>query len=156
MDNASSGDNLFTRLEAKGVSRRDFMKVCTIAAGAVGLPAWAGEKMAEKAATGAKPSVIWLHFQECTGCTESLLRTSHPGLAEVLLDLISLDYHETLMAAAGHQAEEALESAIKKNAGKYVLVLEGAIPTKENGNYLQIAQKTGLNILKHAAVSAGA
>src|SRR5260370_15842175 len=104
---------------------------------------------------GARPSVIWLHFQECTGCTESLLRTSHPGLAEVLFDLISLDYHETLMAAAGHQAEEALEAAIKKNAGKYILVVEGAVPTKENGIYMQIANKTGVDMLKHVAGAAG-
>src|SRR6266702_4446740 len=125
MDNSSSGDNLLARLEAKGVSRRNFLKVCTIAAGAVGLPAWAGEKMAEKAAGGTKPSVIWLHFQECTGCTESLLRTSAPDVAELILGLISLDYHETLMVPSGYQAEKSLEQSMEKNAGKYVLIIEG-------------------------------
>src|SRR4051812_47984439 len=59
------------RGEGSGLSRRDFVKVCSAAAAAVGLPAWAGEKMAEKVAKGQKPSVVWLHFQECTGCTES-------------------------------------------------------------------------------------
>ncbi|HEX8910249.1 MAG TPA: twin-arginine translocation signal domain-containing protein, partial [Anaeromyxobacteraceae bacterium] len=117
-------------LEALGVSRRDFLKVCTLAAGAIGLPAWAGEKMAEKAAAGAKPSVIWLHWQECTGCTESLLRTSAPGVAELILSLISLDYLETLMAPAGQQAEETLAAAMERGRGKYVLVVEGAIPIK--------------------------
>ena len=117
-------------LEARGVSRRDFLKVCTLAAGAVGLPAWAGEKMAAKAASSAKPSVIWLHWQECTGCTESLLRTSAPGVAELILSLVSLDYHETLMASAGQQAEDTLASAMARNRGKYVLVVEGAIPMK--------------------------
>lgn len=139
-----------------GVDRRTFLKVVAQATAAIGLSGSVAAKVVEAVEKGARPSVIWLHFQECTGCTESLLRTSHPGLAEVIFDLISLDYHETLMAAAGHQAEEALASAIKKNAGKYVLVLEGAIPTKENGIYLQIGQKTGLDILKHAAASAGA
>ncbi len=86
--------------ERRGVSRRDFVKVCTAAAAAVGMPAWAGEKMAEKVAKGQKPSVVWLHFQECTGCTESLLRTSHPDGGALVLDLVSLDYHETLAAAA--------------------------------------------------------
>ena len=52
------------------------------------------------AAKKLKPSVIWLHFQECTGCTESLLRTSHPAVSELILDLVSLDYCETLFAAA--------------------------------------------------------
>ncbi|BDG09159.1 hydrogenase small subunit [Anaeromyxobacter paludicola] len=156
MDNSSSGDNLLARLEAKGVSRRDFLKVCTIAAGAVGLPAWAGEQMAEKAAGGAKPSVIWLHFQECTGCTESLLRTSHPGVAEVILDLISLDYHETLFAAAGHQIEEAMEQAIAANKGKYVLVVEGAIPRKDGGIYCQVGGKNAIDTLNRVAADAGA
>jgi len=139
-----------------GVNRRTFLKVVAQATAAVGLSGTLAAKVAKAVEKGARPSVIWLHFQECTGCTESLLRTSHPGLAEVLFDLISLDYHETLMAAAGHQAEEALEAAIKKNAGKYILVVEGALPTKENGIYMQIGQKTGLDIVKHVAGSAGA
>src|SRR5574341_1797687 len=108
----------------RGVSRRDFLKVCTAAAAAVGLPASAAEKMAQKVASGKKPSVVWLHFQECTGCTESLLRTSHPDVGELILDLVSLDYHETLFAAAGRQIEEALEQAMKARAGEYILVVE--------------------------------
>jgi hydrogenase small subunit len=141
---------------AAGVSRRDFLKVCTIAAGAVGLPAWAGEKMAENAAAGAKPSVIWLHFQECTGCSESLLRTSAPDVAELILDLISLDYHETLMVAAGYQAEEALHKAMTEKAGKYVLVVEGAIPTKLDGIYCRVAGKTAQESLAEVAKNAAA
>jgi hydrogenase small subunit len=139
-----------------GVDRRTFLKVVAQAAAAIGLSGTMAAKMIEAVEKGARPSVIWLHFQECTGCTESLLRTSHPGLAEVLFDLISLDYHETLMAAAGHQAEEVLEAAVKKNAGKFILVVEGAVPTKENGIYMQIANKTGINMLQHVAASAGA
>ena len=142
--------------DASGVSRRDFMKVCSLAAAAVGLPASAAEKMAERAASPKKPSVVWLQFQECTGCTESLLRTSHPGAAELILDLISLDYTETLMAAAGHQAEAALHDTIKQNAGKYVCVIEGAIPMKENGIYCMVAGKTALEITKEVAGKAGA
>ncbi len=139
-----------------GVDRRTFFRVVAQATAAIGLTSTLAAKVVAAIEKGARPSVIWLHFQECTGCTESLLRTSHPGLAEVLFDLISLDYHETLMAAAGHQAEQALEAAIKKNAGKYILVVEGALPTKDNGIYMQIGQKTGLDIVKHVAASAGA
>jgi hydrogenase small subunit len=139
-----------------GVDRRTFFRVVAQATAAIGLTSTLAAKVVAAVEKGARPSVIWLHFQECTGCTESLLRTSHPGLAEVLFDLISLDYHETLMAAAGHQAEQALEAAIKKNAGKYILVVEGALPTKDNGIYMQIGQKTGLDIVKHVAASAGA
>ena len=87
--------------------RRDFLKFCTLAAAAVGLPLKVAEQFAEAAVLGKKPSVIWLHFQECTGCTESLLRAEHPTLEKLILDVISLDYHETLMAASGTQAEDA-------------------------------------------------
>lgn len=144
--------------EKKGLSRRDFIKYCSLAAAAIGLPSTMATKMAEAVVLGKaqKPSVIWLHFQECTGCTETLLRTSHPDVAELILDLISLDYHETLMAAAGHQAEEARRSAMKAHAGKYVLVVEGAIPTKEGGIYCKIGGQTAFEMLNETAEKAGA
>ena len=146
-----------TAAETAGVSRRNFLKVCTTAAAAVGLPAWAGEKMAETVASAKrKPSVVWLHFQECTGCTESLLRTSHPDVAALVLDLVSLDYHETLLAAAGAQAEGALERAMSENAGKYVCVIEGAIPTRDGGVYCEIGGRTALELARTVAAKAGA
>ena len=74
----------------KGVSRRDFMKFCGIMAASMGLPLGAGAKIAEAITTAKRrPPVIWLHGQECTGCTESLLRTSHPTIEHLILDLIS-------------------------------------------------------------------
>ena len=89
------------REKLKGVSRRDFMKFCGVMAVSMGLPLGAGTQIAE-AITNPKrrPPVIWLHGQECTGCTESLLWTSHPSLEHLILDLISLDYHETLKVGA--------------------------------------------------------
>jgi hydrogenase small subunit len=138
-------------------NRRDFIRVCTLALAAVGMPWELAGQVARKAASKKlKPSVIWLHFQECTGCTESLLRTSHPAVAALIFDLISLDYCETLFAAAGHQAEDALKKAMKDNAGKYVLVVEGAIPTKDNGIYCQIGGRTALDIVHEVADKAGA
>jgi hydrogenase small subunit len=151
------GSDAIAGLEtAKGVSRRDFIKVCTAAAAAVGLPAWAGEKMAENVAKGRKPSVIWLHFQECTGCTESLLRTSHPDVGSLILDLVSLDYHETLFAAAGHQIEAALETAVHENEGKFVLIVEGAIPLKDGGVYCEVGGKKAKDTLERLGAKAGA
>jgi hydrogenase small subunit len=137
-----------------GVSRRDFIKVCTAAAAAVGLPAWAGEKMAETVAAGKKPSVVWLHFQECTGCTESLLRTSHPDVGALVLDLVSLDYHETLHAAAGEQIDANLEAALAR--GGYVLVVEGAIPMKDGGIYCYVGGRKAVDSLRRAADKAAA
>jgi len=145
-----------TSADGLEVNRRDFLKVCTMAAAAVGLPASAAEKMAQRAALPKKPSVVWLQFQECTGCTETLLRTGYPTAAELILDLVSLDYSETLMAAAGHQAEAALREAMKENAGKYVCVVEGAIPTKDGGIYCKVGDRTALDIVKEVAGQAGA
>jgi hydrogenase small subunit len=143
--------------EKTTVDRRDFIRVCTMALAAIGLPYSAAAKAAQAiAAKKLKPSVIWLHFQECTGCTESLLRTSHPAVSELILDLVSLDYCETLFAAAGHQAEAALKTAMTQNAGKYVLIIEGAIPTKDNGIYCKIGDRTALDIVHEAADKAGA
>ena len=138
------------------VDRRSFVKTITMAAAAVGLGSHAAARMVEAAAAGLRPSVIWLHFQECTGCTESLLRTSHPDLAKLILELVSLDYHETLMAAAGVQAEDALKAAMEKNAGKYICVIEGAIPTKDDGIYCMVGGRTALDIVNEVAEKAGA
>lgn len=138
------------------LDRREFIKVITMAAAAVGLSSSVAVQIAEAVGQGLKPSVIWLHFQECTGCTESLLRTSDPAVADLILDMISLDYHETLMAAAGHQAEAALHETMEKHAGQYVCVIEGAIPTKDDGIYCQIAGRTALDIVNDVASKAGA
>lgn len=72
------------------LNRRDFLRTCLMAAAAVGLTGSAAARVVEAVASGKKPSVIWLHFQECTGCTMSLLRPTHPDLAELILDLVSL------------------------------------------------------------------
>jgi len=100
--------------------------------------------------------VIWLHFQDCTGCTETLLRTSAPDVAHLILDVISLDYHETLMAASGAQAEAALRSAIADNAGKYVLVVEGSIPTRDDGVYMELGGKPAIQVVRDVAAQAAA
>lgn len=139
-----------------GISRRSFMQLCAAMAATMGLPAGADAAIAAAVAVKQRPSVIWLHFQECTGCTESLLRAEHPTLEKLILDVISLDYHETLFAAAGHQAEAARRAAMKANKGKYLLVVEGAIPTKDNGIYCKIGGQTAIEMLKECAADAAA
>jgi hydrogenase small subunit len=138
------------------VSRREFVHVCTMAAGAVGLGPLAAARFVDAAERGIRPSVIWLQFQECTGCTESLLRTTHPAIDTLIFDLISLDYHETLFAAAGHQAEAALESAMRAHEGQYVCIVEGAIPLRDHGIYCMIGGRTAVDILTDVGGRAGA
>ncbi len=144
------------RLFGGGISRRDFIKTCVAATAVMGLPFGLASKVAAAAQAPDRPPVIWLHFQECTGCSESLLRANHPTPATLLLEMISLDYHETLMAGSGHQAEKSLHDSMKANFGKYILIVEGAIPTKENGIYCKVGGKTALESLRSAAAGAAA
>lgn len=139
-----------------GVSRRDFMKFCSGIAVTMGLPVSLAPKMAEAVTSPKRPPVIWLSGQECTGCVESLLRTHHPTIESLIFDYISLDYSETLNAGSGHQAEEARAKSIEENKGKFVLVVDGAIPVKDGGVYCQIAGKPVLEILNETAPLAAA
>jgi hydrogenase small subunit len=139
-----------------GFSRRGFLQFCTAMAATMGLPAGAYAQIAAAIASAKRPPVIWLHFQECTGCTESLLRAEHPTLEKLILDLVSLDYHETLFAAAGHQADAARKASMQANKGKYVLVAEGAVPTKDNGIYCKIGGQTAKDLLLECAADAAA
>ena len=103
----------------------------------MGLSSAAGVRMAEAAISPARPPVIWLHGQECTGCTESLLRSYHPTLEALLLDVISLDYHDTLCVGAGKQALDYKHAMMEKHKGTYILVTEGGTPTEGRRHLLQ-------------------
>ena len=139
-----------------GFSRRDFLKFCSTMAVGMGLPLGAGAKIAEAVTSQKRPPVLWLSAQECTGCTETLLRTNHPTLAKLILELIDLEYHETLLAGAGRQAEEWREKAMKEYKGKYILVVDGSIPVKDNGIYCKIGGKTAMSLLVEMANDAAA
>ncbi|MGD9732725.1 MAG: hydrogenase small subunit [Desulfamplus sp.] len=148
-DNEQKTNLFYERLEQKGVSRRDFLKYCTALTASMGLAStFVGQVVhaVEKAAAGTRPPVIWLHFGECTGCSEAFLRT--PNVGSIILETISVEYHETIMAAAGEQAEKSLHDAVKQYAGKFVCVVEGSIATNYNGSYGKIAGRTFLEIAK--------
>lgn len=146
----------YEELIEKGYSRRDFMKFCTIMAAYMGLQSSGAAQVAEALKATPRLPVIWLHFQECTCCSESFIRSSHPIVADIILDKISLDYTETLMAAAGHQAEEAMHKTMKDNYGEYVLCVEGSVPTGADGVYCMIGGKSSMDILHECAAGAKA
>ncbi|MGE4551683.1 MAG: hydrogenase small subunit [Desulfovibrionaceae bacterium] len=148
------GKTVEERLAKSGVSRRDFMKLCGTVAAVMGMgPAFA-PKVAEALTDPKRPSVVWLHCAECTGCSESILRGMNPPFAELILSVISLDYHETVMAAAGEMAEKALHDAVAK--GGYVCVVEGGIPTADGGIYGKVAGRTMLDFTTEIANKAAA
>ncbi|MDJ0880905.1 MAG: hydrogenase small subunit [Gammaproteobacteria bacterium] len=143
-------------LQRHGISRRTFLKFCTSMASAMALTPAAAAEMAEKLAAVRRQSVIWLSFQECTGCTESITRAHKPSLESLIFDFVSLDYHHTLQAASGHAAEEAREKAMHENGGQYIVIVDGSIPIKDDGVYSTIAGITNLDMLKQVAEDAAA
>jgi len=114
-----------------------------------------GTEIAEAITSPKRAPVIWLSAQECTGCTESLLRASHPTLEKLILELISLEYHETLNAGSGHQ-QSCTCKFIESKPGKYILVVDGAIPVKDGGVYCKIGGKTALSLLEEMGAHAAA
>ncbi|MDJ0806591.1 MAG: hydrogenase small subunit [Gammaproteobacteria bacterium] len=139
-----------------GINRREFIKFCTGVAATMGLAPAMSLRIAEAATKPQRPPVIWISAQECTGCTESLLRSTHPTLEQLILEHISLDYHEALAAGAGDHAEAHKHSSMHENKGRYVLVVDGAIPTKDDGIYCKVADKTILQHVREAVTDAGA
>jgi hydrogenase small subunit len=139
---------------SRGYSRRDFLKFCGYLSAALGLEAGQAKAFAKTLETKPRPPVLWFHFQECTCCSESFIKSSHPLVADILLDRISLDYTLTLQAAAGEQAEAAVAETIKNYPGQYILMAEGSVPMKDDGVYCTIAGRTALQSLREAAEKA--
>jgi hydrogenase small subunit len=147
---------LLDQMLAQGYSRRDFLRFCSYIAAATGIHASGLHKVVKALETKTRPPVVWFHFQECTCCSESFIRSNHPVIADIVLDKISLDYSETLQAAAGHQAEEALHQTMEKYKGQYIMTVEGSVPTKDGGIYCTIGGRSALQIVKEAAEGAKA
>ena len=144
------------RLRQSGVSRRGFMKFCAATASMMALPPMMIPKVAAALEQAKKPSVIWLAFQECTACTESLTRSHAPSIEGLIFDHISLDYHHTLQAAAGDAAELARKEAMKDHWGEYLVIVDGSIPMGENGAYSAGAGHSNLETMHEVAEGAAA
>lgn len=143
-------------LAARGLSRREFLGFCGTAAAWLALPASAAAQMAEAVERGKKPALVWLEFQDCAGNTESFLRAHQPGVAEVILQTVSVDYHETIMAAAGHRAEAARRAVVEEKAGEYLAVVEGSIPAGANGAYCTVGGRAAIDIAREVCGNAAA
>lgn len=152
----SEGDTLDTHLAERGIGRREFLTFCTEFSVILGLGSAFGPKLAHALSQQRRPSVIWLQLQECTGCVESVLRTAEPTIGDLVLDLVSLDYNHTIMAAAGDAAERTLQQAMEANRGQYILLVTGSVPLAEHGVYTMIGGRTAQSILEEAAEGAAA
>jgi hydrogenase small subunit len=146
--------NLKAALEARGVSRREFLRFCGLMAGTLALPPSAVGQIARALVSQKRPVLVWLEFQDCAGNSESLLRSPHPTVTEIVLNLLSVEYHETIMAGAGRRAEAALQRVLKEDAGRFIAVVEGSIPTADGGVSCTIAGRTALDIVREVCPKA--
>lgn len=147
---------VYEQIISRGVPRRDFLKFCGWMAACMGLGPEGVAQVVQALETKRRLPVVWMHFQECTCCSESFIRTSHPIVGDILLDKLSLDYTETLMAASGHQAEACLADTIAKYNGEYVACIEGSVPLADDGVYCCIGGKSAKQLVEEVAAGAKA
>jgi len=149
-------DSLPRTLAARGVSRRDLLQFCKLMVATLALPSRYLGQVTRAVEQAKRPVLVWLEFQDCAGNSESMLRSSDPPVADIVLELLSWEYHELIMAGAGKQAEAALERVVREEKGKYIAVVEGAIPTADGGVYCTIAGRTALDIAHEVCTNAAA
>ncbi len=128
-------------LDSEGLSRRDFMKWASATTAALMLPASFTPLVAEAAELMNRVPVVWIELQDCAGNSEAILRSDSPTIDELILETIDLEFNETLMAAAGHQAEKHLEETIEHFKGKYLCVVEGSVPVGAGKEWCTIGAK---------------
>jgi hydrogenase small subunit len=128
-------ETFYDVIRRQGISRRSFLKFCSLTAASLGLAPAFGARIAEAMETKPRIPVLWLHGLECTCCSESFIRSAHPLVKDVVLSMISLDYDDTIMAAAGHQAEAILDEIRHEYKGRYIAAVEGNPPLNEDGMY---------------------
>jgi hydrogenase small subunit len=145
---------LSAELARRGVSRRSFLKFCATMAGVLALPPRYAHLIAAALEASPRVPVIWLNGQDCAGNTEALLRANKPTVAEVILDTLSLDYSEVLMAAAGTQAEAARQSTMSKYPNGYIAVVEGSIPLADGGVYCTVGGRAFAETVKEVCAGA--
>jgi len=152
----ASNASFYDVFRQQGISRRSFNKFCSITAASLGLgPAFA-PRIAHAMETKRRTPVIWLNGLECTCCSESFIRSSHPLVSDMVLSMLSLDYSEVLMAAAGHQAEAALQETLRDNYGEYILAVEGNPPLNEDGMFCIVGGRPFIEQLQEMAAGAKA
>ena len=149
-------DSVYEACRKRGISRRKFLEYCAGITATLALPSRYTRAVAQALTQHRKPVLVWLEFQDCAGNTESMLRSSHPTVEDVVLESISWEYHETIMAGYGHAAEKALERVVREEKGKYLAVVEGSIPTADGGVYCTIGGRTALAIAQEVCTNAAA
>jgi quinone-reactive Ni/Fe-hydrogenase small subunit len=154
--NELDSENLSSAIDAYEISEKEVNHWISMVTATMQLhPEFEGV-VKEGISTLNKVPIIWLELADCSGNSEAFIKSSHPGIEDLIFDYISLDYHELLMSASGDQSENALENIITNQKGEYILIVEGAIPMGMDGKFLRIGPKgeTGIQLLQKCAKDA--
>ena len=95
---------------------------------------------------------IWVAGAACSGCSVSLLNTINPSIQNVLVDPVlpgkhvSLKFHTTVMAGQGEPVLSVTRDTAAKKPGGYILVVDGSIPTAEDGLYCTLGEIDGVHV----------
>ena len=128
------------------ISRKKFLQVSAGSIAGVALSGlWLPKLLS---ASGAKNGngrlpVIWFGAQACFGCSVSFFDTEYPGIDEVLIEVITLEFNPLIMGAAGDAAMGVIDRMMAEEKGKYIFVVEGSIPMEADGFYCTVGEKDG-------------
>lgn len=139
-------DGVWAAVSRRGISRRDFLRFCSAMTAALALPMRYTDRIVKALEQTTRPALVWLEFQDCAGNSESALRASHPSFADIVLELLSWNYHETVMVPSGKAAEKSLLDTVAQQKGQYLAVVEGSIPLAANGIYCTIGGRSAIDI----------
>ncbi len=147
-------DGLYAAMMRRGMTRRTFLQFSAATAAALSLPVAYGPRIAKALETAPRVPVIWIRGQACGGNTEALLRAANPTAANLLLDVLALDYHEELLAVAGADSSSPLAGLASRYPNGYYAVLEGSFPTGAAGAYCLIGGRPAVDVAREVATGA--
>ncbi len=147
-------DGVWAALERRNISRRSFLRFCSVMAGVLALPASYAPRIAQALEQTRRPALIWRQFQDCAGNSESAIRAAHPTFADIVLELLSWNYHELLMVPSGQAAEKSSHDTVLQEKGQYLAVIEGSIPLADNGVYCTIGGRSATDIAREVCTNA--
>jgi hydrogenase small subunit len=147
-------DGLYAAMVRRGMTRRTFLQFTAAMAAALSLPAAYGPRIAKALESAPRVPVLWIRGQACGGNTEAMLRSYNPTAAQLLLDVLSVDYHDELLAVAGGEAVAPLAGLAARYPKGYYAVLEGSFPTGASGAYCLIGGRPAVDIAREVCAGA--
>ena len=149
-----SEDGLYAALVRRGMSRRSFLQFSTAMAAALALPISYAPRIAAAVGTAPRLPVIWIRGQGCGGNTEALLRAADPPVVTLLLETLSMEYHEAFLTPTGASAELTRTNAMERYPNGYLAVVEGGVPTGAGGAYCLVGGRPVADVVREVCAGA--